>query len=486
MHIAHAKIMRNNALMNLNLLHAAKTLRIKRVFFSSSACVYPEYRQLEENSPSLKESDALPAWPDLDYGWEKLFSEFLYKSYEKDYGMKVRIARFHNIYGNNCEYDNGREKAPAALCRKVVDAKEDGKLVVWGDGKARRSFMFIDDCVECIWRLMNSDFREPLNIGTDKSIGVDELAKLIMKIAGKYLTIEHDLTQPEGVRGRNADLTLMKHVLHYTPKIDYPEGMSRLYTWVKNAKSQKPLVSVVIPTFNEAGRIEQVIGALHKQTYPNFEIIIADGGSKGLSTDGTVERAKRLGAEIIPVREGHVSEARNVGSLAGLGEIIVFTEADTLPPRTWLSLLIDEFDDDVLAVAGAGIPYDGTLLVSIEYAFYNSLRLVVSRLPRPLGHFSPSANNFAVRKGAFEKAGGFSSNLMPNDDGLLGRKLRMMGETKFSLRAHTFISARRWRKLGFVGTNLHYLYVLENFLNFTGPMLRRFKVKSQQAFETRN
>jgi nucleoside-diphosphate-sugar epimerase len=239
LHEFHAKIMRNNALININMADAAKLVGVKRILFSSSACVYPEFRQMKSNSPSLKESDALPAWPDLPYGWEKLFSEFLYASYAKDYGLPVRIARFHNVYGSHSTYAGGREKAPAALCRKVAEAKNGGKLIVWGDGKARRSFLYIDDCLELVWRLMNSNYAKPLNIGTDKSISVDELAILITKISGKHLMIKHDLSKPQGVRGRNANLTLMKHTLHYTPKVNYPEGMAKLYRWVEKQIGDK-------------------------------------------------------------------------------------------------------------------------------------------------------------------------------------------------------------------------------------------------------
>lgn len=233
LHEFHAKIMRNNALININVADAAKLVGVKRIFFSSSACVYPEFRQKTLAARPLKESHAIPAAPDLMYGWEKLFSEFLYLSYAQDYGIDVRIARFHNSYGPATEYKNGREKAPAALCRKVAETQNGGSITVWGDGKAKRSFLYIDDCVEGIWRLMNSNYNKPLNLGTDESISIDDLAKLIIKTSGKHLSIKHDRSKPEGVRARNANLTLMKKTLRWKPKTSLKAGIPKLYRWVE-------------------------------------------------------------------------------------------------------------------------------------------------------------------------------------------------------------------------------------------------------------
>jgi GDP-D-mannose 3',5'-epimerase len=231
-HDNRACVMRNNALINMNVLEASRLAGVKRIFYSSSACAYPEYRQMDTDSPALKESDVYPAQPDTFYGWEKLFSEKLYESYVKDYGMAVRVARLHNVYGPYGTYKGGREKAPAALCRKVAEAKDGTQIEVWGDGKAMRSYLYVDDCIEAILRLMNSNCNIPLNIGTDIAISVDELAKLIIDISGKKLGIVHDTTKPEGVRGRNADLTLVKRTLGWSPTVNYEEGLSKLYHWV--------------------------------------------------------------------------------------------------------------------------------------------------------------------------------------------------------------------------------------------------------------
>lgn len=229
----NAEIMHDNALININMLEACRKQKVERIFFSSSACAYNRNLQQTPDLIPLKESDAVPAHPDSAYGWEKLFSEFLFKSYEHDYGLGVRIARFHNIYGTNTTFKGGQEKAPAALCRKVAEAKDGDTIIVWGDGKQTRSFLYVDDCVEAVYQLMQSDFSDPINIGTSDLVTIDEFAKLIMKIAGKTLEIKHDLDKPQGVRGRNADLTLVKHVLGWQPQISLEEGMTRLYHWVE-------------------------------------------------------------------------------------------------------------------------------------------------------------------------------------------------------------------------------------------------------------
>ena len=228
----NAPIMHDNSLINVNMLEAARYEGVERYFFSSSACTYNRSLQAEPDSPPLKESDVLPAHPDSAYGWEKLYAELLCKSYEHDYGLPVRIARFHNIYGTHCTYTGGQEKFPAAVCRKVAKAPDGGRIVLWGDGRQRRSYLWIDDCCEAFYRLIQSDFSDPVNIGTDRSIGVDELAYMVMRIAGKDIAIDHDITKPQGVRGRNADLSLVKQILKWEPTTSLEDGMARLYNWV--------------------------------------------------------------------------------------------------------------------------------------------------------------------------------------------------------------------------------------------------------------
>ena len=229
------EIMTNNTRINLNTLAAAYKTGARRYLFSSSACVYPEHLQIQTDSPPLREEDAYPAAPDSEYGWEKLYAERLCQVYSKAADMEIRIARFHNIMGPQGSWNDGREKVPAAMCRKVAEAKLSGssRVEVWGDGKATRSFCYIDDCLEMIHRLMLSDYDRPLNIGTDYSVSINDLAKLTALIGGlDSFEIVH-IPGPQGVRGRNADLSMMKQVLDYQPKIRLAAGIARLYGWIE-------------------------------------------------------------------------------------------------------------------------------------------------------------------------------------------------------------------------------------------------------------
>jgi nucleoside-diphosphate-sugar epimerase len=227
------EVMHDNILINTFMLEAARKNKVKRYFYSSSACVYPTYRQENPDVIELKESDAYPADPDNFYGWEKLFTEKMCEAYRRDYGFDTRIARYHNIYGPHGTYDGGREKAPAALCRKIAEASNPGTITIWGDGKQTRSFCYVDDCVLGTYKLMESDFTEPLNIGSDRLVTIDELANIVIKISGKKITKKHDLKAPQGVRGRNADLTLMKKVLDWEPQVSLEEGLKRTYDWIE-------------------------------------------------------------------------------------------------------------------------------------------------------------------------------------------------------------------------------------------------------------
>jgi len=229
-----ADVVHDNVLINANMLRASVDAGVKRFFFASSACVYPEELQADERKVAfLREPDAFPAHPDTAYGWEKLFTEIMCKSFEEDYGLEVRIARYHNIYGPYGTYKGGREKAPAALCRKVAEAEDGGSIVIWGNGKQIRSFLYIDDCLEATYRLMKSNYSEPLNIGSDQAITIDELANIIIEISGKKLTKKYDLSKPVGVRSRNADLTLLEQVLGWRPKVSYREGLEKTYRWIE-------------------------------------------------------------------------------------------------------------------------------------------------------------------------------------------------------------------------------------------------------------
>jgi GDP-D-mannose 3',5'-epimerase len=208
--------------------------KVKRFLFSSSACIYPNYKQTESEVPGLKEEDAYPADPNEAYGWEKMFTEEMIKSYQIDYQLDGRIVRYHNIYGPEGTYKGGKEKAPAALCRKVAEATDPGSITVWGDGKATRSFCYIDDCVRGTVALMESDYAKPLNIGSDRLVSVDELADIIIKTSGKNIAKTYDLSAPEGVKGRNADLTLVKSILGWGPQIELEEGLARTYRWINS------------------------------------------------------------------------------------------------------------------------------------------------------------------------------------------------------------------------------------------------------------
>ena len=228
-----ADIMHNSATINLNVCDAIASLTKKpRVFYSSSACIYPARNQTDPDNPVCSESSAYPAEPDSEYGWEKLFSERLYASYAKNKGVEARIARFHNIFGPNGTYEGGREKAPAALCRKVAQADDGGEIEIWGDGKQTRSFLYVDDCVEGILRLMSSDVTEPLNIGSDEMVTINQLAEMIIGLSGKKIAVKH-IDGPQGVRGRSSDNKLIQKKLKWKPKGKLIAGLKPTYAWIK-------------------------------------------------------------------------------------------------------------------------------------------------------------------------------------------------------------------------------------------------------------
>lgn len=236
-----ADIARNNTLINMHMLEASRVGGVKKFLFSSSACVYAQSKQKSADVAPLKEEDAHPAEPEPGYGWEKLFSEQMCQYYAKDYGFDTRIVRFHNVYGPLGTFGGGKEKAPAAISRKVALAPNGGEIQVWGDGQQTRSFMYVDDCVEGLKRLMASDYREPLNLGTDELISVDGLVDLISKIAGKTLRKVHDLSKPQGVRGRNSDNSRLRQVLGWEPSIPLAQGLVPTYRWIAAEVSQRQL-----------------------------------------------------------------------------------------------------------------------------------------------------------------------------------------------------------------------------------------------------
>ena len=229
---SHAEITVNNTLMDVNMIAQAQAAGVKRLLYSSSACVYPQFLQHEADVTPLKEEDAFPAQPEEGYGLEKLYTEKLCQYFTEDFGMETRVVRFHNVYGPLGTYDGGREKAPAAISRKIAAAHEGDAIEIWGDGKQTRSFMYIDDCVEGIIRIMRSDHREPLNLGTDELVTIDELVDIVAKAAGKRIEKRHDVTKPQGVRGRNSDNTRLRQVLGWEPKIHLREGIVPTYRWI--------------------------------------------------------------------------------------------------------------------------------------------------------------------------------------------------------------------------------------------------------------
>lgn len=238
----HANILYSNSLINSHTLEAARVNGVRRYFYTSSACVYPEYRQMEANVTPLKEEDAYPAQPQDAYGWEKLFAERLCTHYREEHGIETRIVRFHNIFGPLGTWDGGREKAPAALCRKIAVAKLTGnpEVEIWGDGEQTRSFCFIGDCLEGIYKLMRSDYQLPLNLGQDRMVTVNQLADIIARIAGIEIVKKH-IPGPQGVRGRNSDNSRLRSVLGWEPQISLEEGLAQTYEWIEAQVKEKML-----------------------------------------------------------------------------------------------------------------------------------------------------------------------------------------------------------------------------------------------------
>jgi len=237
-----AEIMHNSATINLNVLEVCRKRNIKRIFYSSSACMYPEHNQLDPDNPLCTEDSAYPANPDSEYGWEKLFSERLYLAYARNHGMQVRVARYHNIFGPEGTWDGGREKAPAAFCRKVAMTPDGGTIEMWGDGVQTRSFLYVDECVEGTIRLMRSDWQGPVNIGSEEMVSINDLAAMVMRIAGKNQSIEH-IPGPVGVRGRNSDNRLIKRMLDWEPSESLEDGIRKTYSWIAKEVALKGTLS---------------------------------------------------------------------------------------------------------------------------------------------------------------------------------------------------------------------------------------------------
>lgn len=226
-----ADVMHNSATINLNIAYFSHKLGVKKLFYSSSACIYPAYNQEDPHNPKCSEDSAYPALPDSEYGWEKLFSERMYLAYGRNHGLSIRIARFHNIFGPEGTWCGGKEKAPAAMCRKVAEATDGSEIEIWGDGRQTRSFLYIDECLEGVARLMASDFAGPVNIGSEEMVSINQLAEAVMELAGKRLTIKH-VEGPLGVRGRNSDNNLLRERLDWSPTKTLRHGLEKTFHWI--------------------------------------------------------------------------------------------------------------------------------------------------------------------------------------------------------------------------------------------------------------
>jgi len=250
----HADLSRNNILIKVHMLEAARLAGAKRYLYTSSACIYPQHLQRTEDVTPLKETDDKPADPEKGYGWEKLFAEEMCTYYHEDHGLDVRIVRFHNIYGPPGTYEGGREKYPAAICRKIAEAQDGGEIEVWGDGNQTRSYCYIDDCVEGLRRIMESGYTQPINLGRDDMVSINELVETVAKVAGKRVTKRHDLSKPQGVRGRNSDNSLQRKLLGWEPTIGLEEGLRRTYPWIwselrRQGRAKDPAPTVrLVPT----------------------------------------------------------------------------------------------------------------------------------------------------------------------------------------------------------------------------------------------
>jgi GDP-D-mannose 3',5'-epimerase len=324
-----ADVMHNSATINLNVARQAVESKVKKVFYSSSACIYPERNQLDPDNPNCAEDSAYPAEPDSEYGWEKLFSERMFLAYNRNYGLNVRIARFHNIFGPLGTWDGGKEKAPAAMCRKVAEAIDGGEIEIWGDGKQTRTFLYVDECLEGVRRLMDSEFTGPVNIGSDEMVSINQLAEMVMNVAGKKLKIKH-IEGPLGVRGRSSDNRLIKEKLGWQPQEKLENGIRKSFAWINIQVEEKmkkfPKISIITPTYNQANYIERTIKSILDQDYPNIEYIVMDGGSK----DGTVEILKKYSDRIIwkSEKDKGQADAINKGLKIATGDICAYINSD--------------------------------------------------------------------------------------------------------------------------------------------------------------
>jgi UDP-glucose 4-epimerase len=458
----------------LNVLRVAKVHKAKSVF-PSSGNVYGRAKAHREN---------VPPEPSNIYGKSKKLIEAIgdISDFGSMFDTETVSLRIYAGYGAGEEHKGSISSAVTLFLNSMLVGE---RPTVWGDGSQTRDCVYVDDITRCF--IAAGERKLPMsviNVGSGESHTFNHIIELLNECLGTNIQPQYVPKPSNYVERTRADITNMKRYLHVKP-ISLAEGI-RKYVAARLAKEKRrktPKLSVVVPTYNEGSRINALFSSLAQQTMADFEVVVVDGGSKGPSTDGTVPTAKKSGARVIQLLEGGHVAARNLGMTMALGKIVVFAEADMQAPPRWLENISKEFQNGCIGVAGPGIPIDAkSSLVPIEYAAYNTLRYLAGKFPHPFNHLSASAYNFAANREALIRLGGFNAKEQ-NDDGLLGRKLAMTGKTTFSKDAFVFISARRFNKMGFWSTNIHYLYVIENFLNLLSPLFGSLKARALENFE---
>lgn len=406
-------IMHNSAMINLHFVELGKLGKYKKLFYSSSACMYPEHNQMDPENPMCAEHSAYPANPDSEYGWEKLFSERMYLALNRNYGVAVRIARLHNIFGPEGTWRGGREKAPAAICRKVAEADDGGEIAIWGDGKQTRSFLYVDECLEGIRRLMSQDdFIGSVNIGSEEMVTINQLVDLTCEIADKKLAKKH-IDGPLGVRGRNSDNKLIKEKLGWEPHYKLSDGLRKTYAWIQNqvekAQKEKLKISIVTVSYNADKTIRDTIESVLNQSYKNVEYIVVDGLSKDKTMDIVRSYGERI-QKVISEKDEGIYDAMNKGIAMATGDIVGILNSD------------DYYgDEDVLALVAKAFEDDkelGCVYGDLDYVDQNDTSKVVrawrSREYSPelfKTGWHPAHPTFFVRKSVYDKYGVFRKEL---------------------------------------------------------------------------
>ncbi len=432
----HAVLTRNNMLINSHMLEAARVRGVTRYLYTSSACVYPSFLQDAEDAPPLREAEAIPADPEKGYGWEKLFTEQLVSYYHEEFGLDTRIVRFHNIYGPLGAYDGGREKAPAAICRKVALAQDGAAIEIWGDGKQTRSFCYIDDCIEGMRRVMESGYTQPINLGRDDLVTIDDLVDVACQAAGKRVQRRYDLSRPQGVRGRNSDNTVLKEVTGWRPSTSLQDGIARTYGWIAAQIAQSPSpapkpVSVILPTRNDEPALPTALDSVLAQDYAGaVEVIVADGSD----TPATAELLRRRypSVRVIDNPEHSTSAGLNRALWAATGEIIVRCDSGCVLPPSYVTRAVATLERTGAANVGGRQHTVGATVFERAVAMATSTMLGVGDARYRLG--GPEGAADTVYLGVWSRAtldamGGFNPDLRKNQDYELNWRLRRQGKT---------------------------------------------------------